>query len=46
LAKPKKSNTAGLKRVKPLTSSTLEKDSNEVLDDEIEGKEEFEKENP
>jgi hypothetical protein len=46
LAKPKKSNPAGLKRAKPLTSSTLEKESNEVLDDEIEGKEEFEKENP
>ena len=34
------------KKVRPLGSKTLEKESEEVLEDEVEGKEEFEKENP
>ncbi len=40
----KKSGTA--KKVKRLSSRTLEKDSEEVLEEEKEGKEEFDKENP
>jgi hypothetical protein len=33
-------------KIRPLTSRTLEKDSKQVDEDELEGKEEFEKENP
>jgi hypothetical protein len=42
----KKTSTTGQRKSRPLKSSTLERESEQVTEDEIEGKEEFEKENP
>jgi hypothetical protein len=43
---PKKSKVGPGHKVKPLTTRVLNRDSQEIEEEEIEGKEEFERENP